>query len=176
MILVTGATSIIGRAIVRQLASDCLYALCLLRPEFGEQHLASGIPLSAVSADLGDPPALRAAMQHVSCVIHVIGEERFGSIGAFVEHTQGTANVIEAMQDAGVSRLVHLSRLGADCSSAYAYLRIRGEAERLVRLSGLDYTILQAPLAYGPDDVSTTVLAMVAKLVPLVLPGSGHFT
>ena len=170
MILVTGATSILGRAIVRQLASEGRHPRCLLRPEFGEQHLPPGLPLSAVSASLNDPPALRAAMQCTSCVVHVVGEERFGSIGAFVEHTQGTTNLVEAMRDTGVARLVHLSRLGADCNSAYAYLRIRGEAERIVRQSGLDYTILQAPLAYGHEDVSTTVLAMVAKIVPLVLP------
>ena len=170
MILVTGATSIIGRAVVRQLASEGRQAHCLLRPDFGEQRLPTGIPFAAVSAGLADLPALRTAMQRTSCVVHIVGEERFGTLGALREHTQGTAYLVEAMRDARVDRVVHLSRLGADRNSAYPYLRVRGDAESMIRHSGLEYTTLQAPMAYGPEDVSTTVLVMVAKMVPLVLP------
>jgi NADH dehydrogenase len=39
-----------------------------------------------------------------------------------------------------------------------------------VRESGLDVTVLQASLVYGPEDFSTNMLVMLAKVMPFVLP------
>jgi NADH dehydrogenase len=45
-----------------------------------------------------------------------------------------------------------------------------GEAEAVVRESEMDYTILRSAITYGPEDAFISVLAMLTKAVPFVLP------
>lgn len=170
MILITGATSFVGRVVVARLAAGQRQVCCLLRPSRREQRLATGIPFSTVSASMSDLPALRTSMQGVTAVVHLTGEEDLDRGETLRSHVEDTANLIMAAQETGVRRFIYLSRLGAERTSAYPLFRAKGEAEAAVRESGLDYTILQAPLIYGPDDVSTNVLVMLAKMMPFVLP------
>ena len=170
MILITGATSFVGRAVVSRLVAERRDVRCLLRPSQRKQRLATGILFSTVSASMGDLPALRTTMQDVTAVVHLTGEEDLDREGALRTHVEDTANLITAAQEAGVRRFIYLSRLGADRASAYPLYRARGEVEAMVRESGLDVTVLQAPVIYGPEDISTNVVVMVAKMIPFVLP------
>ena len=170
MLLITGATSFVGRAVVSRLAVERREVCCLLRPSRREQRLATGILFSTVSANMNDLPALRTAMQDVSAIVHLTGEEDLDHGGTLQSHVEDTANLIAAAQEAGVRRFIYLSRLGADRTSAYPLFHARGEAEAAVRESGLDYTILQSPIIYGPEDMSTNTLVMLAKAMPFLLP------
>jgi uncharacterized protein YbjT (DUF2867 family) len=170
MILITGATGFIGRAVVRRLAGERHETTCLLRPSLREQRLATGVSFCTVSASMDDLPALRTAMQDVTAIVHMTGEEDLDREGILRHHVEDTINLVTAAQETGVRRFIYLSRLGADRTSAYPLLRIRGETEAIVRESGLDITILQAPLVYGAEDFSTNILVMLAKMIPFILP------
>jgi len=170
MILITGATSFVGRALVSRLVAERHDVCCLLRPSQRKQRLATGILFSTVSASMSDLPALRTAMQDVTAIVHLTAEEDLDREGTLGRHIEDTSNLITAAKDAGVHRFIYLSRLGADRTSAYPLFRARGEVETVVRESGLDTTVLQASLIYGPEDVSTNVLVMLAKTIPFVLP------
>jgi NADH dehydrogenase len=170
MILITNATGFVGRAVVRRLAVKESDMCCLLRPSRREQRLPKGISFSSVSASMDDLPALRTTMQGVTTILHLIGEDDPGQEPKLEHYAQHTANLIEAAREAGVRRLVFLSRLGADRASAYPIFRATGEAEAVVRESGMDYTILQSAVAYGPEDAFISLLAMLIKVVPFVLP------
>ena len=179
MILITGATGFVGRAVVHRLTNEQHETTCLLRPSRREQRLATGVSFCTVSASMHDLPALRTAMQNVEVIVHMTGEEDLDREGILRNHVQDTANLITAAQEAGVQRFIYLSHTEADRTSAYPLLRARGEGEALVRESGLNTTILRAPLIYGPEDFSTNVLVMLAKMIPFVLPvpdtGLVHF-
>jgi NADH dehydrogenase len=170
MILIAGATGFVGRALMCQLAAEHREVRCLLRPSRREQQLVPGIPLSTISASMGDLPALRTAMQDVTAVVHLTAAEDLYHGKTLSSHVQDTVNLIAAVKETDVSRFIYLSRLGADRASAYPLFRIKGEAEAAVRESGLDYTILQASLTYGREDVFTNMLVMLAKMLPFVLP------
>jgi uncharacterized protein YbjT (DUF2867 family) len=170
MILITNATGFVGRAVVRRLAVEQTEVRCLLRPSRRVQRLPKGIAFSSVSASLDDLPALRTTMQDVTAILHLVGEDDPGQEPKLEHYAQYTANLIEAAHEAGVRRLIYLSRLGADRASAYSIFRAMGEAEAVVRESDMDYTILQSAIAYGPEDAFITVLAMLTKTIPFVLP------
>ncbi|MFQ6099996.1 MAG: NAD(P)H-binding protein [Anaerolineae bacterium] len=170
MILVTGATGFVGRAVVRRLVAGGREVCCLLQPSRREQRLPTDILFSSVSASMDELPALRTAMQGVTAVVHLAGEADLERDVGLHGHAEDTANLIEATQEAGVRRFIYLSRLGADRSSAYPLFRALGEAEAAVRESRLDTTILRAAVTYGPEDAFTNVLAMLAKTIPAVLP------
>jgi NADH dehydrogenase len=170
MDLITGATSFVGRNVVLRLAAERRQVRCLLRPSQREQRLATGVLFSTISASMSDLPALRTGLQDVETVVHLTGEEDLDRGETLRGHVEDTANLITAAQETGVRRFIYLSRLGADRNSAYLLFRVKGEAEAIVRESGLDYTILQAPATYGPHDVSTNLLVMLAKMIPFILP------
>jgi uncharacterized protein YbjT (DUF2867 family) len=170
MILITGATSFVGRATVSRLVAERRDVRCLLRPSQRKQRLATGVLFSTVSASMNDMPALRTAMQEVTAIVHLTGEEDLDREGTLRSHVEDTVQLITAAQEADVRRFIYLSRLGADRASAYPLYRARGEVEAAVRESGLDVTILQAPVIYGSEDISTNVLVMLAKMSPLLLP------
>ncbi len=171
MILITGATGFVGQRLVARLAGAGQQVCCMVRPARKERRFPPGVVVNIIAGDVDDPPALRAAMQDVTAIVHLAALRVQEARRTFesVNH-QGTRNVIEAAQDAGVKRLIFLSQIGAETNSAYAFFRSKGLAEDAIRASALDYTILRASMLYGEDDDWVTNLAMLIKSVPWVTP------
>ena len=170
MILVTDATCFAGRAIVRRLVAGGRQVRCLLRPSRRALELPTGISFSTISASADDLPALRSSLQDVTAVVHLFGEDAPGSDRRIEVHPEETASLVLAMEETEVRRLIYLSRMGAEPASAFPLFRTRGEAESIVRNSGLAYTILQPAITHGPEDSFTNVLAMLAKIAPFAFP------
>lgn len=176
MILVTGGTGFVGQALIRQLAGMGYQVRTLLRPSKSSPRLPRGVPVEAVVCSLKDERGLRAAMRGVQAVYHLAGAEQNGSRadlqGVDIE---GSRAIAQAAGDAGVSRLVYLSHLGADRASAYPVLKAKGIAERYILQSGVPYTLFRSGIAFGPDDHFSTALARLLRISPYVflLPGDG---
>ena len=60
--------------------------------------------------------------------------------------------------ESAVRKIVLVSATGADEASRNRYYRTKGEAEALVRASGLPYTVLRAPLLLGPSTAGAAAL------------------
>jgi uncharacterized protein YbjT (DUF2867 family) len=173
LVLVTGATGFVGRALLKALLAEGLEVGCLLRPSNREPFLPYGT-IHVATGTLHDLPALRVAMLDVDTVIHVAGAfRRKGQYTIESVDYQGTVNLVEAAQDAGVRRIIYLSHMHADRNSAYPLLRSKGMAEGAIHSSGLTYTILRSSLIFGADDSFTTILAMLIKSIPVVFPVTG---
>jgi NADH dehydrogenase len=143
---------------------------CLVQPSRYEQQLPTEITFSIASASFNDALALRTAMQGVTTVIHLArGEERLEE-HRLQDQPLETASLLKAAQEAGVTRLIYLSRIGATAASAYPLFRVKGESEVAVQQSGLDHTVVRSAVIYGADDTFTTRLVMLAKTCPLILP------
>ncbi len=177
MILVTGGTGFIGRALIRHLAQDGYPVRTLLRPSQQSPRLPKGVPMEVAVAGFNDARGLRAAMIGVDVVYHLAGVERSGARANLLEtDIQGTQAVLEAAGDAGVDRFFTVSHLGADRASAYPVFKAKAIAEEHIRRSGLDYTILRTAVVYGPGDNFTTGLAKLIRGLPffLLLPQGGE--
>jgi uncharacterized protein YbjT (DUF2867 family) len=77
---------------------------------------------------------------------------------------------VEAARKAGVSRLVHVSSLSAREPRLSHYGASKAKAEKLVRASGLDWTIVRPPAIYGPRDREMFELFRVARWRVMAMP------
>ncbi len=177
MILVTGGTGFIGRALVRHLVEAGYPVRTLIRPSSRSPELPRGVPVEAAVSGLSDERSLRAAMVGVKVVYHLAGVERGGAYADLMKvDIQGSRLVSQAAADAGVERLFFLSHLDADRASAYPVLKAKAIAEEYIRRSGLTYTIFRSAIVYGPQDGFTTSLAGLLSTIPYIflLPGDGR--
>ena len=177
MILVTGGTGFVGRSLLRALSrTEAAPVRVLIRPSGSSPKLPPGITMDAALTSVEDERGVRAAMVGVDTVIHLASEERAGGRADLWKiDVQGTRNVLNAAVEAGVSRFVFLSHVGANRSSAYPMMRAKAAAEEAIRQSGIPYTILRSSVAYGAEDRFTTHLAMQIAMTPIIypLPGDG---
>lgn len=171
MILITGATGFIGRALVRQLSAIGYPLRALIRPSAKSPRLPKGVPVEVAVVSLADTRGLRAAMRDVETVIHLASAETEGARGSLlITDIQGTQNLVEAADDAGVDRILYLSHLGAARASGYPAFKAKGIAEESIRGGKTPYTIIRTSLVYGPEDHFTNNLARLVRSAPGVFP------
>ncbi len=174
MVLVTGGTGFLGRAVIRKLSQSDYQVRTLMRPSKRSPELPAGIPVEAAISNLNDKRGVRAAMVGVKSVVHLAGAERGGLESDLrAVDVEGTRVLVEAARQAGVNRLVFVSHLGAEPSSAFPALRAKALAEEAIRKSDLPYTIIRSSLVYGEGDRFTTSLAMLLGISPGIFPIPG---
>jgi uncharacterized protein YbjT (DUF2867 family) len=177
MILVTGGTGFIGQALIRQLIASGYQVRTLIRPSQKTPNLPRGVPMDVVVSSLLDEKGVRAAMRDVDLVFHLVGgESRGATANLTASDVQTTQVVTRAGVAAGIQRLVYVSHLGADKSSAYPVMKAKGIAEGIIKTSGIDYTIFRSAIIYGPGDHFTESLRKILLAYPLlyVLPDNGY--
>ena len=171
MILITGATGFIGRALVRQLSSIGYPLRALIRPSAKTPRLPKGVPVEVAVVSLADTRGLRAAMRDVETVFHLASAENQGARGSLlITDIQGTQNLVDAAADAGVDRIVYLSHLGAARASGYPAFKAKGIAEESIRAGKVPYTIIRTSLVYGPEDHFTNNLSRLLRNSPGIFP------
>jgi len=171
MILVTGATGCIGRAVVDRLTSSGHAVKCLFH--WGNERPA---PRRVVitGGDVRNVDSLVEAMTEggeCDTVIHLASIRRETKHDTYEEVNQiGSNNMIMACRAAKIQRLITVSCLGAETRSAYPFLRSSGKAEEIIRASGLNFTILKSAAVFGPEDWLTNWLAGIESGLRFVVP------
>ncbi len=171
MILITGATGFIGSHLVKKLVSVNNLPRLLLRPRKQTPNLISGIAFDITVSALNDLGGLRSAMRNVDTIIHLASDEQNWPV-VDLEETDagGLQNLILAAKEAGVGRILFLSRIALDRNSSYPVLRTKALCEDLIKESGLDYTIIRLGDVYGQGDHFTCLIANALRFAPGVLP------
>ena len=171
MILVTGATGFIGRALVRHLSQSGQQVRVLLRPSPHSPRIPKGVPVEVAVVSLNDERGVRAALRGVDHVYHLASAGSQGRRGNLITtDVEGTRNLAQASRDAGIQRLIFLSHIGADRASAFPIQKSKGIAEEHIRRSGVPYTIIRTSVVFGPEDRFTTNLTGLLRAVPFFFP------
>ena len=145
-VCVLGGSGFVGRHIVHRLVARGYRVTVPARDR--ERAKDDLIPLptaDVITADVHDEQTLVRLMRGCGAVVNLVGVLHDGRGNASFEqaHVELARTVVEACRRNGVRRLLHMSALNADVQGPSAYLRSKGEAENIVRESGLDYTIFR---------------------------------
>ena len=163
---ITGATGFVGQALLDEAARAGLAVRALARRE---QAPRAGVEW--IAGDLGDEAALALLVDGVEAVVHVAGVVNAPDAAGFeAGNVAGTMAVLRAAQAAGVPRFLHVSSLAAREPTLSAYGASKARAERLVRASALDWTMVRPPWVYGPRDADTLEMFSAARLGLLPVP------
>lgn len=174
MILVTGATGFIGRALLRQLLESGRDVRVLVRPSRRSPRLPKGQPLDLAVANLTDERAVRAALRGVDVIYHLAGAEWQGrNADLLAVDMRGTEALVRVAAEAGVKRIITVSHLGASRGSGYPVFKAKGVAEEHIRRSGLPHTIVRTAVVFGPGDHFTNGIASVLRVSPFFFPLPG---
>ena len=175
MILVTGATGTVGRALLPPLIETGEELRALVRDPrgLGRHRVDVRIALGDL-AEMGDPRIRKQALRGVHTVIHLAAAIR-DQRAARVEELNGlaTARLLNAAEEAGVERFFFFSALGATEVQRTRFFRAKALAEAAVDASPLATTVFAPSIVYDRNDPWVTLMRRLALLPVLPISGSG---
>lgn len=172
LVTVFGGSGFVGRHVVRALARDgWRVRIACRRPDlaFFLQPLGGPGQVMAVQANLRHPETVAAALRGADAVVNLVGilaetgRQKFSAVQA-----KGARAVAEAARDAGITRYVHISAIGADPNSTSAYGRSKAAGEDAVREAVPTGVILRPSIIFGPEDDFFNRFGAMARYFPVV--------
>ena len=171
-IAITGATGFVGGEVLEQALGDGLRVNALTR-----RAQPPRAKLKWVHGSLDDAAALDTLVRDADAVIHIAGVVNAPDREGFeAGNARGTMAVVDAMRKRGIRRLVHVSSLAAREPGLSDYGWSKELAEKHVKASGLDWTIVRPPAIYGPGDREMLELFRMARRGIMMLPPGGRLS
>lgn len=184
-ILVTAATSNVGREVVKQLANENFKVKAAVRSISRAKNLPSSVEL--VEFDLNEPATVQAAFAGV--------DKAFFMTPLVPNLTELDATCLQAAKEAGIKHIVKLSVMGANTEADMLLAQSHRQAEQLIETSGINYTFLRPNsffqnyliytgesirnsnafyLPLGDGKISLIDIRDLAKVTTVVLTTQGH--
>ncbi|MFL2917296.1 MAG: complex I NDUFA9 subunit family protein [Thalassobaculaceae bacterium] len=178
-VLVLGGSGFIGREIVQSLLNNNVNVVVgcrdLKKAGFLEKIQGNG-NISIVPTDVTNRDDVKKVIQQADAVVSLVGI-LFESKNNTFEAVQGNAPGIisEEAKKAGVSKLVHISALGANRFSLSKYASSKALGEEMLLKNFPQATILRPSIVFGKDDNFFNKFSRMATLSPfLPLIGGGR--
>lgn len=168
-VAVTGATGLVGRAVLKELAGQGLSICALTRSPRAPQ---AGIDW--ITGTLSDVPALSDLVAGADSVLHIAGLTKAPDRATLMAtNADATARLAAIARAAGVRHFILISSLAArePHLSDYAASKAAGEAAALSEPSNMALTIIRPPALVGPDDPATAPLLSSLRAGWLPAPG-----
>ena len=94
----------------------------------------------------------------------------------FEQAVHNSQVLVQAAQEAGVQRLVHISIANPSEDSPLPYYRGKAQVEKAIVQSGLSYAILRPTVVFGPEDILINNIAWLIRRFPVfAVPGRGDY-
>lgn len=167
-IAITGGTGFVGRHLATALLEDGHEVVLIARSATGlPDGFQDSEAVSAAPASVTDREALESAFEHCDAVAHLAGVNMERDAATYeAVHVRGTEHAVAAAAAAGADRFVLSSFLRArpDCGSGYH--ESKWAAERIVRESDLDATVLKIGVTYGRGDHMVSHISRAVATLP----------
>jgi NADH dehydrogenase len=168
-----GGSGFLGRHVVRALCRQgWRVRVACRRPHLaGDVKLAGDVgQVQLVQANVRNRLSIARALENAEAVVNLVGimPER-GAQSFQGTHALGAANIAQLAAEAGISKVLLVSAIGADKDSKSNYFRTKAEAEAATREAVPSATIIRPSIMFGPEDGFFTRFALMARFTP-VLP------
>lgn len=180
-IFLTGGSGFVGSHVLPALLESGHEVVALARTPraaaaIAERNTLNATRLTTRIGDVTDPASLPAAIRGCDVIVHLVALPRDWSKGRDLlrVNTAGTEALIAAANAAGIKRFVHLGALGVEDREELNYAKSKARAERAVRESSLDWTILKPSLIWGERDGFFNIVAALVKIPAPVVPVPGN--
>jgi uncharacterized protein YbjT (DUF2867 family) len=175
-ITVFGGTGFIGRHLVPLLLrSGATVRVAVRHPCRVQVTTESAQAAEYIQADVLDDVAVGAAIAGADVnLVGILSETATQTYRAV--HVEGARRVALAAQGHGVTRLIHISALGASPISPAVSDRTKAEAEQAVREVFPEETIVRPSLTFGEDDHFFGRFSAIIKSSPILPPIGGGTT
>jgi NADH dehydrogenase len=169
---VFGGSGFLGRYVVKRLAAAGYTTRVAVRDPEGAMFLR---PMGRVGqivplfANLTHEATIQRAVEGAALVVNLVGilaERRPGDFTRL--QTEGAGRIARLAAAAGVSRMVHVSAIGADPASPSRYGASKGAGEALVREAFPAAAILRPSLVFGAEDQFFNRFAAMAAMLPFM--------
>ena len=181
-IVVIGGSGFLGRHLVPRLSAQIRRVVVPTRRYMRARHLILLPTVDVVELDVHDGAALQRLVAANDAVINLAGvlhgrppDRRAPDWGPDFDdaHVDIVRKLVDACRASGKRRLIHVSALGVtddgERSAPSRYLRSKAAAERIVRESELDWTILRPSVMFGPEDRFLNLFAKLQRFSPVML-------
>ncbi|MFC5580647.1 complex I NDUFA9 subunit family protein [Rhodanobacter terrae] len=167
-LVILGGSGFVGSHLLPRLAADGHRIVLLSRNREQHRELSVLPGVTIRSADVYDDDTLRRRLAGADAVINLVGILNPRGPHTFQRtHVELTRRLIAACRASGVRRLHQMSSLKAG-QGLSQYLKTRGEAEALVKASGLEWTIYQPSVIFGVGDGLVSRFAALLRRMPLL--------
>lgn len=172
LVTIFGGSGFAGRYITQRLArAGWRIRVAVRRPNEALFVRPYGVvgQVAPVQANVRDEDSTRAAVGGADVVVNCVGilgetgKQTFEAV-----QTKGAGLVARLAAEQGVSRLVHLSAIGADPESDSAYARSKAAGEAAVSETFPGAVILRPSIMFGSEDEFFNRFAGMARLSPVI--------
>ena len=176
-ILILGGSGFVGRHVCSRLSLQH-HQVTVPTRRLPARHIQMMPGVTVVQADVHDAKQLQTLVHGHDVVINLIAilhgtEEEFTHA-----HVTLPANLARACHAENVTRLIHISALGADVHGPSMYQRSKARGE-LALLSAaekapLGLTLLRPSVIFGKDDQFINLFAKLQKVFPVIPLAGAH--
>ncbi|EQB63712.1 MAG: NAD-dependent epimerase/dehydratase [candidate division Zixibacteria bacterium RBG-1] len=172
--MVTGVLSYTGKYITKRLLAMNERVRTLTSHPDRENPFGQEIEFFPYNFD--KPQKLRESLEGIETLFNTYWIRTPYANMTFEKAVANTKILVEAAQMAGVKKIVHISVTNANVKSELPYFRGKGEVERIIQESGLNYVILQPALIFGREDILINNIAWCLRNFPIFGQfGSGDY-
>jgi uncharacterized protein YbjT (DUF2867 family) len=142
MVLIAGGSGLLGRLIVKEVASKNLMVRILTRNESNIQKLTAK-NVEVTIGDLCRPDCLAKALEGSDTVISTANSFKGRGKSKIKTDRNGNNNLIDAAVKQGVKQFIFLSAFVPEGFKSIDFYRYQSETEEYLKNSGLNYTIIK---------------------------------
>ncbi len=178
IVTIYGGSGFVGRYIAQRLARNgWRVRVACRRPNEAMFVKPYGVPgqVEPIFCNIRDDSSTHSVMQGAHAVVNCVGTFDASGANSFEPvHVAGAARIARIAAEEHISRMVHISAIGADPDGESDYARTKARGEAAVLEFQPEAMILRPSIVFGPEDMFFNRFAAMVQYGPILpIVGAG---
>lgn len=172
LVTIYGGSGFVGRYIARRMANEgWRVRVAVRRPNEAIFVKTYGVvgQVEPILCNIRDDASVASAMHGADAVVNCVGVlNELGKNGFGAVQAEGAGRIARLAAEQGISRMVHISAIGADANSDSEYARTKAAGEAAVLTHMPDAVILRPSVIFGTEDQFFNRFAGMTRISPFL--------